>query len=367
MKKIITIFLFIMGAFNLMVDEHSSSHLLEYQKVTILLLLIMIYLLSERFIKTKWFKLFYHVILCLSIFYIPSLFSLLGLLTLDLFYRRQYVLYPVLIYPIIYVYQYEQLPLIIILILSGMIGEIIRQKEQQEIDLISLLNEERRIRYDTENAKSHLMESAHKIERLTEIKERNRIAREIHDHIGHDIAGVLMQLQAADRVFDKDSHKSHQIIKTCINKLSITLELIRNTVYNIKPNQEINSDLFHNIIKEFTFCKIEFEIKGNLQRVKNNVLELLVTNLKEALTNAKKYAHATLIEIKIEVHSNYIRFYYQDNGIGCANIQEGLGISGMKERVTQMNGMMTIDGTNGFLLVCLIPLNETNIFREMGK
>jgi len=139
--------------------------------------------------------------------------------------------------------------------------------------------------------------------------------------------------------------------------------MIRDTIYNIKPIIEINEDSFRDIIHDFIYCPIQFQLVGNLATLPEVINEIMITNLKEALTNASKYSGATQIEIKVEVKATYVRFYFHDNGKGCLNIKSGIGISGMKERIKSVEGMINFDGQNGFTIITVIPIQQINIFR----
>ena len=79
------------------------------------------------------------------------------------------------------------------------------------------------------------------------------------------------------------------------------------------------------------------------------------------MTNASKYSEATRMDISLTINDNFIRLYIKDNGKGCIKINDSLGLSGMRERVRNMGGNISINGESGFLIVCIIPLN-----REVG-
>jgi signal transduction histidine kinase len=87
-------------------------------------------------------------------------------------------------------------------------------------------------------------------------------------------------------------------------------------------------------------------------------METIVTNIKEALTNITKYSSATKAYISIEVNEKYIRLYIKDNGVGSKKIKEGLGLSGMRERVRNVGGSISISSEDGFLIVCIIPIDS---------
>lgn len=244
-------------------------------------------------------------------------------------------------------------------------GYVTGDKVRKEVTHITTLDEERRLRYNLEQVQKELINSKKEIEHMTEIRERNRIAHEIHDNIGHGIAGVIFQLEAARRIIKMDILKTEEILKLCSEKLSETLELTRNTVHNIKPDRLVGIDVIEKIIKGFKFCPIDFKHTGDFNSVSASNIKILEANVMEFLTNASKYSGATNIQIKVDIGKRNIRLYYKDNGIGCNNIRESLGISGMRERIRNVGGTISIDGNDGFLIVCNIPINNVEN-REAG-
>ncbi|WP_237086971.1 sensor histidine kinase [Paenibacillus ihbetae] len=206
-----------------------------------------------------------------------------------------------------------------------------------------------------EQAKAQLLLASKEIAGITEVKERNRIAREIHDSVGHNLAGIFIQLQAAQKIHVKDENKAMSIVKTSIDGLANTIELLRDTVHNIKPRESLGADYFQGIIENYQFCPVELQMSGDFNSVPSAHLELLSATIKEALTNTARYSQATMVEIKIDVNPVYTRLSVKDNGIGSANIKEGLGLSGMKERTRNLGGSFSFHSQDGFMIVCVIP------------
>jgi signal transduction histidine kinase len=85
-------------------------------------------------------------------------------------------------------------------------------------------------------------------------------------------------------------------------------------------------------------------------------LKILEKLVMESLTNASKHSRAKYIQIKVEIRSKHIRFYYKDDGVGCSSIHEGLGIAGMRERILGAGGTIAMDGQDGFMIVCHLPI-----------
>jgi signal transduction histidine kinase len=114
-------------------------------------------------------------------------------------------------------------------------------------------------------------------------------------------------------------------------------------------------------MNNFKFCPIDFKHRGDVSGINPEIMESIVTNLKELLTNASKYSSATKIDVSIDVNEKYIRLFVRDNGRGCSMIRTGMGLSGIKERISNIGGTVAISGDDGFTVVCLVPLAGGNV------
>lgn len=239
--------------------------------------------------------------------------------------------------------------------ISGFQGRTLKQRAlaSQEV-----YDRERRIRYSLEEAKGRLTQAAREAAHLAEIRERNRIAREIHDHVGHSLTGVLLQLQVIRKTIPQDPAAAQDLLQNSITTLAQSVELIRDTVHNIKPNTTLGLNYIQQIIENFKFCPVTFEPRGDFNSLSASHLEILSSIIKEALTNASRYSQASLIQIKLEARANILRLLIKDNGRGCAKIKEGMGLSGMRERVQNAGGTFSFTGSNGFMIVCVLPRED---------
>lgn len=217
---------------------------------------------------------------------------------------------------------------------------------------------ERRYRYELEAAKQKLLNSAKEAAYMAEIKERNRIAREIHDTVGHSIAGILLQLQAVQKLWKKDEEKAIKLLGDSVERLSESLSVMRDTVHNIRPNNDLGLEYIKSIINNFKYCAVNFKHTGDFNSIPSNVIETISSDIKEALTNAYKYSKATSIDIKIDIKDRSLRVYIKDNGEGCPNLKEGFGLMGIRERINNLGGTVSFSGENGFIIVYIIPIDK---------
>jgi len=195
-----------------------------------------------------------------------------------------------------------------------------------------------------------------------QLEERNSIAQEIHDRVGHAIAGSLIQLEAAGLLIERDQRKTQEIIQNVIGVLREGMENVRATLRNIKPaGEQLGINRVKLLLDEFTVnnhLKTSLVYSGNLERISPIQWKVIADNLGEALTNSLKYSSATAISLKIEVLNKLVKAEVSDNGRGAYFFKKGLGINGMEERSGRIGGKVVIDGSKGFSVITLLPLED---------
>lgn len=192
------------------------------------------------------------------------------------------------------------------------------------------------------------------------LEERNRLSQEIHDKIGHSMTGALIQMEAAKRLLEIDKEKSAELLQNAIHISKDGIESIRITLKNMKPpTEQIGIHRMKLFIEEFAGkhdVNIPFVYKGNLDMISPIQWKIIGENVTEALTNAMKYADATVISIDIHVLNKMVKVQVKDNGKGAVLVKKGLGIMGMEERTASVNGKIIVDGTSGFSVTMLLPI-----------
>lgn len=192
------------------------------------------------------------------------------------------------------------------------------------------------------------------------LQERNIIAQEIHDKLGHTISGSLIQLEAAKMILDKDSNKSKAIIQKTIDVLRVGMESIRFTLKDIKPEvEQLGINRIKLLIDEFK-SKGEIDARlyysKGLERISYIEWKVISDNIQEAFTNIIKYSKAKNVKVNVQVLNTLLKVQVKDDGIGCLRIEKGIGLSGIEERTMNINGKLIIDGSNGFSVIILLPI-----------
>lgn len=324
-----------------------------------LLLLIASYVGRSRYRDTIGLLLAETILISFMAEINPLYLSLLGISAHDLAERQLMPVNLLLLTAGVYYLSGEWLlGYVLFVLICSYVGYLKRQLERANHIYRHAYDQERRNRYILEETKNKLLKAADETVHLTEIRERNRIAREIHDSIGHDLAGQLMQLQAAEKVMDKDLEKTRELMRKTIKGLAGSVELLRSTVHNIRPRQSLGWVYFEKIIENFPYCPVKFRHQGDASLLTPRQAEILASTLKEALTNIARHSDATAVELDIEIRERMIRFFMKDNGSGCHQLREGMGISGMRERIQNVGGSFSVTPQRGFMIVCTIPREE---------
>ncbi|SDY32984.1 sensor histidine kinase [Tindallia californiensis] len=320
------------------------------------LLIVASYIFRTRFWDWNALLCFEIVIVLMLTGYSPVYLALLSVTAYDLAVKE---LIPIvlLLMPIgiFFLPQKWWLGYMLLIMMSVYLGFMKRKIEKNRLEYQRVYDQERKSRYLLEESQRKLRQSVDETARLTEIHERNRIAAEIHDNLGHALAGNLIQLQAADKLMEKDLKKSRELLQKTVQGLSNSLELLRNTVHNIRPKTVIGWAHFEKIIDDYQYCSVEFRHVGDIGLLTPRQVEILTSSIKEALTNTARHSDATQIKIEIEIREEIIRLFMRDNGSGCSYIHEGMGISGIRERIENAGGSFSVTPQKGFMMVGILP------------
>lgn len=329
---------------------------LSYLDIAIILILAAVIIIKEKYYNSIPAAVVEFLVITYACMNNDNFVLLYGIIVEDAAYHRTYSgLLPVAAAGYYFI-PLDGIPVFLLISgICGIFGYLSREFEDSKIAFTESYDKERRYRYELEQAKAKLLNSSREAAHVAEIMERNRIAREIHDNAGHSIAGILLQLQASSKLFDRDRDKSKELLDKSIEELSGSLAHLRDTVHNIRPSESLGIEYIKKIVENYTYCPVNLKYTGDFNQLTANQLEMLQTNIKEALTNTSKYSKAARVDISIDINDRFIRLYIKDDGVGCSQIKEGLGISGMKERIANVGGSISISTDNGFMIVCIIP------------
>lgn len=190
------------------------------------------------------------------------------------------------------------------------------------------------------------------------LEERARLAQTLHDKLGHNINGSIYQLEAIKLLMEKDPLTSKKMTQAVIDQLRTGMDEIRAILRKERPKKYKLALLqLQQLCEECNQKGVEAELvtEGELAEVPEKYLEIILDNAYEAVSNSMKYSKCTRILIKVLVMNQVIRCSISDNGIGCENIVDGMGLAGMRRRVREVNGILDFESEYGFTINMLLP------------
>lgn len=204
---------------------------------------------------------------------------------------------------------------------------------------------------------SILQQQNEMIEVLSAASERNKIAKEIHDTVGHTLTGSILSLENAltsQTHLKKDEHikLSKDLIKTALNDIRQSVRML--VTQSTQTFDEKVVELIENIRKTKAL-HIEY-INDNVENINHVHQHILLRAIMECSTNTIKHSDATMANILISETNNVLFFSFNDNGASKKPITMGFGLNTMKDAVTGVGGSFQVSSNDdGFLVLISIP------------
>lgn len=219
---------------------------------------------------------------------------------------------------------------------------------------IYILNQE----LEEQNLK--LKEYSKKIEELTISKERNRVAQELHDSLGHYLMAISMHIDVLDKTLDISPEKSKNILSKTKIIVDNSIDELRSTVYSLKKNNINIISSVNSLTENLSISNnISFNvnISNDIENVSLLIKDALYKTIKESITNGVKHGKASQFIIDLFIKDNIIYLSILNNGIKPDNIIKSNGLNGMEDRLRVLNGKLNVENTlDRFKVSCTIPL-----------
>ena len=221
---------------------------------------------------------------------------------------------------------------------------------------------EQKLKHDMNRREHEMQEEVRKSLLMAEnqmLEERAELSQTLHDKLGHNINGSVYQLEAVKVLMEKEPGVSKKMVQAVIDQLRSGMDEIRVILRKERPKKYKLAILqLEKLCEECRAKGVEAELitEGELKGIPEKHLEVILDNAYEAVSNSMKYAKCSRIKISIYVLSKMIRCSISDNGIGCKEINDGMGISGMRKRIREINGILDFETEVGFTINMLLPL-----------
>lgn len=198
-----------------------------------------------------------------------------------------------------------------------------------------------------------LEDYAKKSEAMAKTRERNRLAREIHDTIGHALTGIATGLEACTELIGFDVEKTKlQLVKITELARKGLLD-VRRSVSELRPDSLERFSLIPAIqkladdINACTKTKVSLVIEGQQINMKADEEETIYRIVQESITNTVRHGNAKKIVILLKFEDFKAFLTITDDGMGSKDINEGFGLRHIKERVEILNGHVEFKGDSG--------------------
>lgn len=199
-------------------------------------------------------------------------------------------------------------------------------------------------------------------EKFGEKNERKRLARELHDTIGHALAGIAVGVDACITMIDKNPQLAKAQLKIISKAIRKGMKDVRNSLNKMRPDFLQQYRLKEAIekmkeeISDVTDLKINLNYQIDETGFDTKIEDILFRVIQESITNSIRHGLATVVDIDIYKENNLLCLKIKDNGKGCKAINYGFGLKQMVERVSQIRGDINFYSENGFTTEIKIPL-----------
>ncbi len=235
--------------------------------------------------------------------------------------------------------------------------------ELNEKDKILSLNEQlNTANMDLQQANIQLEEYARESVQMAQTRERNRLAREIHDTLGHALTGIITGIEACMALMDVAPEATKVQLKAISEVARQGVTDVRRSVKALRPDALEKLDLEKALLQTVeemctaTSARIEYRCTTRLSGFNEDEEDIIYRIVQESITNAIRHGKADEIRIQIDREYNMLKIHIKDNGIGCKTIQKGFGLHHMEERLNMLHGSLAYNGEDGFLVEAQIPI-----------
>jgi signal transduction histidine kinase len=224
---------------------------------------------------------------------------------------------------------------------------------QMTLSEVKSRKEVQQLAEELSEANQQLREYAAQVEMLAVEKERNRLAREIHDGIGHHLTAANMQAKAARAVLRSDPAQSEQLLANVEHLTQRALLDVRQSVSALRENQFESANLVEQLqaaaqTAKNTGLAVDLTVQGQERSLSPEVRLTILRAVQEGISNTLKHARASCLAVTLDFDDPaWVRLDMCDDGVGSETQVGGYGLIGMRERVNLLDGTLRINTSQG--------------------
>ncbi len=195
------------------------------------------------------------------------------------------------------------------------------------------------------------------LEQLTTSRERNRLARELHDTLAHTLSALAVQLGAVDALWDTDEAEARHLLGQSLAVTRSGLTETRRALHDLRatPLEDLGIALALRTLGESAAARngmaVDVEVPERLEALSPAEEQCLYRVAQEALENVSRHAAARHVTVRLDSTAEVITLTISDDGQGfdlaAADVEQHLGLRGMRERADMVGGTLTVESTPG--------------------
>lgn len=248
---------------------------------------------------------------------------------------------------------------VILLVLGILLGYRTYSLEKLHVERNNLQDSAKELSLKLERQNKELLQEQDAEINVATLNERNRIAREIHDSVGHLLSSSILQVGALLAVNREEPLRTGLI--TLKDTLNEAMNSIRTSVHDLFDESLNLSSQLEKLAKEFTFCSLEIQYHLDTDPERKLKYAMLAI-VKEGLTNIIRHSNATCAKVSLQEHPAFYQIIISDNGIvGSYKPDSGIGLQNIHDRVDSFHGVMNITVKKGFRIFITIPKKEAGL------
>lgn len=234
----------------------------------------------------------------------------------------------------------------------------IRQKKMGEMAkvLVSMRDDEEEFRMTIKRKNKELLERQNDEIYMATLRERNRIAREIHDNVGHLLSRSILQVGALLAVNEEQTVDAMLIgVK---DTLDDAMTNIRNSVHDLHDESVDLKKALQDTIRCLDDFEVDFsyDISADIDR---ELKYMFISTMKECANNIVKHSDGKRVCIKLIEHPGFYQMVVMDDGSGCSperlSSSRGIGLENIRQRIEQVHGVVKFQCENGFQVFISVP------------
>jgi len=226
----------------------------------------------------------------------------------------------------------------------------------------------RQQQHNLRSTNAKLTQYTHVLEDLTVSRERNRMARELHDTLAHSLTALSVQLETVKAYWTIDPEKAQQLLDRSLEITREGTEETRRALKSLRasPLEDLGFGL---AVKQLVFSAADrtgleavVRIPDAINLLSKDEQQVVYRIAQEAIENVVKHANASQIVVSMDEDENIFKLSIRDDGIGCEEEikADGFGILGMRERANLIGGELEIQSQKGEGCTVVFRLNRSN-------